>query len=88
VNGLMDPILEYQVLELLWLYAGISLNLPRMAQWPPGKIAADKPAWRCCRDLKTAWKHLVQARSSSSSYDAGPRGAKGNPLQAQVCPSD
>jgi O-Antigen ligase len=32
VNGLMDPILEYQVLELLWLYAGISLNLPRMAQ--------------------------------------------------------
>jgi O-Antigen ligase len=32
VNGLMDPILEYQVLELLWLYAGISLNLPRMSQ--------------------------------------------------------
>jgi hypothetical protein len=29
---LMDPILEYQVLELLWLYAGISLNLPRMSQ--------------------------------------------------------
>jgi hypothetical protein len=32
VNGLMDPLLEYQVNELLWLYAGISLNLPLMAQ--------------------------------------------------------
>jgi O-antigen ligase len=32
VNGLMDPVLEYQVLELLWMYAGISLNLPRMAE--------------------------------------------------------
>ena len=32
VNGLMDPLQEYQVLGLLWLYAGISLNLPRMAQ--------------------------------------------------------
>ena len=32
VNGLMDPLLEYQVNELLWLYAGIVLNLPRMAQ--------------------------------------------------------
>jgi O-Antigen ligase len=32
VNGLMDPLLEYQVNELLWLYAGIILNLPRMAQ--------------------------------------------------------
>lgn len=32
VNGLMDPLQEYQVLSLLWLYAGISLNLPGMAQ--------------------------------------------------------
>ena len=32
VNGLMDPLQEYSVLVLLWLYAGISLNLPRMAQ--------------------------------------------------------
>jgi O-antigen ligase len=32
VNGLMDPLQEYPVLVLLWLYAGISLNLPRMAQ--------------------------------------------------------
>jgi hypothetical protein len=31
VNGLMDPLQEYQVLALLWLYAGISLNLPGMA---------------------------------------------------------
>jgi O-antigen ligase len=30
VNGLMDPLQEYPVLILLWLYAGISLNLPRM----------------------------------------------------------
>jgi O-antigen ligase len=32
VNGLMDPLAEYTVLVLLWLYAGISVNLPRMAQ--------------------------------------------------------
>ncbi|MGH6850226.1 MAG: O-antigen ligase family protein [Methylocella sp.] len=32
VTGLMDPIQEYRVLTLLWLYAGISLNLPGMAQ--------------------------------------------------------
>ena len=32
LNGLMDPLQEYPVLMLLWLYAGISLNLPRMAQ--------------------------------------------------------
>jgi hypothetical protein len=31
VNGLMDPLQEYQVLALLWLYAGISLNLSGMA---------------------------------------------------------
>jgi hypothetical protein len=31
VNGMMDPLQEYQVLMLLWLYAGISLNLPGMA---------------------------------------------------------
>ena len=31
VNGLMDPLQEYPVLVLLWLFAGISLNLPRMA---------------------------------------------------------
>lgn len=30
VNGLMDPLQEYPVLVLLWLYAGISLNLSRM----------------------------------------------------------
>jgi O-antigen ligase len=32
VNDLMDPFVEYQALMLLWMYAGISLNLPRMAQ--------------------------------------------------------
>ena len=32
VNDLMDPFPEYQTLMLLWMYAGISLNLPRMAQ--------------------------------------------------------
>jgi O-Antigen ligase len=31
VNGLMDPLQEYQVLSLLWLYAGISHNLSGMA---------------------------------------------------------
>lgn len=30
VNGLMDPLQEYSVLALLWLYAGITLNLQRM----------------------------------------------------------
>lgn len=38
VNGLMDPLQEYQVLGLLWLYAGISLNLPGMA---PGQETVD-----------------------------------------------
>ncbi len=32
VNSLMDPLFEDATLDLLWLYAGISLNLPRMAQ--------------------------------------------------------
>ncbi len=32
VNGMTDPLQEYQVLMLLWLYAGIILNLPAMAQ--------------------------------------------------------
>jgi len=31
VNGFMDPLQEYPVLALLWLYAGISLNLSRIA---------------------------------------------------------
>jgi hypothetical protein len=37
VNGLMDPLQEYPVLVLLWLYAGISLNLPLMAQGHQGR---------------------------------------------------
>jgi O-Antigen ligase len=32
VNGFMDPLQEYSALMLLWLYAGISLSLPRMIQ--------------------------------------------------------
>jgi hypothetical protein len=32
VTGLMDPLQEYPVLTLLWLYAGISLNLSRMTR--------------------------------------------------------
>ena len=38
LNGMMDPLAETPVLTLLWLYAGISLNLYRMAQTP--RIAA------------------------------------------------
>ncbi|MGH6840277.1 MAG: O-antigen ligase family protein [Methylocella sp.] len=38
VNDLMDPFVEYQALMLLWMYAGISLNLPRMAQ---GQVTLD-----------------------------------------------
>jgi hypothetical protein len=30
VLSMMDPLAEYPVLVLLWLYAGISLNLPKM----------------------------------------------------------
>ena len=40
VNGMMDPLQEYPVLMLLWLYAGISLNLPAMAQ--PQKLVGSK----------------------------------------------
>jgi O-antigen ligase len=45
VNGLMDPLQEYSVLVLLWLYAGLSLNLPRMsqAQQPVGPRQAGRP---------------------------------------------
>ena len=32
VSGLMDPLVEEPVLTLVWLYAGIILNLPKMAQ--------------------------------------------------------
>jgi O-antigen ligase len=32
VNGLMDPLYEYSCVALLWMYAGISLNLPAMAE--------------------------------------------------------
>jgi len=32
VNGFMDPLQEYSAVILLWLYAGISLNLPGMIQ--------------------------------------------------------
>jgi O-Antigen ligase len=38
LNGMMDPLDETPVLALLWLYAGISLNLYRMARTP--RIAA------------------------------------------------
>lgn len=30
VNSLMDPLQEHNVLEVLWLFAGISYNLPRL----------------------------------------------------------
>jgi hypothetical protein len=32
VIGMMDPLAEYPILVLLWLYAGISLNLPKMTE--------------------------------------------------------
>ncbi len=34
VSGLMDPFQEHSTLFLLWIYAGITLNLPRMTQIP------------------------------------------------------
>jgi O-Antigen ligase len=34
INSMMDPLDETPLLTLLWLYAGISLNLARMAQTP------------------------------------------------------
>jgi hypothetical protein len=36
LNGVLDPFSEYQVLMLLWLYAGITLNLPLIARSPQG----------------------------------------------------
>jgi hypothetical protein len=44
VNSLMDPLGEYPVLVLLWLYAGLSLNLPGMAK--DREKAAPKPGQR------------------------------------------
>src|SRR5712691_4504321 len=32
INSTMDPLFEDATLDLLWLYAGLALNLPRMAQ--------------------------------------------------------
>jgi putative inorganic carbon (HCO3(-)) transporter len=32
LNGFMDPLQEYPVLMLLWLYAGVTLNLPAIAE--------------------------------------------------------
>ena len=34
LSSMMDPLDETPLLTLLWLYAGISLNLYRMAQTP------------------------------------------------------
>jgi hypothetical protein len=34
VISMMDPLAEYPILVLLWLYAGISLNLPKMTGTP------------------------------------------------------
>jgi hypothetical protein len=31
VNGVLDPFDDYPVLMLLWLFAGISLNFPRIS---------------------------------------------------------
>jgi O-antigen ligase len=41
LNGLMDPLHEYPVLVLLWLYAGLSVNLARMER---GQETADARA--------------------------------------------
>ena len=41
LNSMMDPLAETPLLTLLWLYAGISLNLHRMARTP--SIAASSP---------------------------------------------
>jgi hypothetical protein len=52
VNSLMDPLFEYPVLSLLWLYAGITVNLPRIAGAPvragatPFALDARSPARR------------------------------------------
>ena len=40
VNALMDPFAEYSVVSLLWLYAGLSLNLGEMARPPEAPEAA------------------------------------------------
>jgi O-antigen ligase len=39
LNGFMEPLREHPVLILLWLYAGVALNLPRMAQRPEAALA-------------------------------------------------
>ena len=39
LNGLMDPRHEYPLLMLLCLDAGLTLNLPRMAQRPEAALA-------------------------------------------------
>lgn len=43
LNSMMDPLDETPVLMLMWLYAGLSLNLPRMAQTPPIDPAPTSP---------------------------------------------
>jgi putative inorganic carbon (HCO3(-)) transporter len=40
VSGLMDPFQEHATLYLLWIYAGITLNLPRMVERPEARSAA------------------------------------------------
>jgi len=38
LNSLMDPLQEYQAQLLLWLYAGLCQNLPRMARAKDGAV--------------------------------------------------
>jgi hypothetical protein len=44
VNGLMDPLFEYPVLALLWLYAGLALSLSRLDRAKSGLSSALVPA--------------------------------------------
>ena len=44
VNGLMDPLFEYPVLALLWLYAGLAFSLSRLDRAKSGLSSALVPA--------------------------------------------
>ncbi len=74
LNSMMDPLGETPVLTLLWLYAGISLNLFRMAQTSQIEPAAHDPTLWPIRPSLRSGKHVVTSRGYSGVNFYGPVG--------------
>jgi hypothetical protein len=82
VNSMMDPLAETPVLTLLWLYAGLTLNLPRMAAAPA--IPAS-PAPRAAIGVRAERSGRFRP-ARSAALTGGPAGIRRLPLCGQGGP--